>query len=623
MRHDDVIPVLYEMAMTIGGEISLKPLLTRTLQRLLYFTSFPAGFICLDLSPSATAGSACLDAALLAAIGDFQLIKHIGETISLPADLALGPAAREDDRAALFSGLPVSPDRYRAFLRLPITDIGVVILMAPIMPETHLPLTRMFEPIMAHLARAVLLCRHYDQHTSQLIADKRQADQRAEFLALHDSLTGLPNRALLLDRIQQAMAMATHNGQYGALLTLNLDHFKQLNDIYGYETCDKILVETARRLEYCVREGDTVARFGGDEFVLLLWPLSVLKQEAAIQAEAIAQKAQQALLTPYQCDSRGLLATFSIGISLFRAHGDSLESLLKNAETSLYQAKTAGRNTIRFFDPGIQAAMMQRLELEADLLAAIRGNQLELYYQVQADDRNRATGAEALIRWHHPRRGMISPAVFIPLAEENGSIIEMGDWVLAEACRRLQAWQSDPRLGRLELAVNVSAIQFQQHDFTAKVGALLADYPSVSQRLKLELTESVLLNRAEDAIDKIQLLKNQGIRFSLDDFGTGYSSLAYLKRLPLDQLKIDQSFVRDVASDQSAAAITQTIIAMAQTLGLEVIAEGVETREQLALLTHFGCRHYQGYLLSRPLPLGQFEALVASGNPLLQPIDAE
>ena len=463
---------------------------------------------------------------------------------------------------------------------------------------------------MAHLARAIMLCRHHDQYTSQLIADRQQADQRADFLALHDALTRLPNRALLLDRLQQAMAIATHSGQYGALLTLNIDHFKQLNDAYGYEICDQILVETARRLESSVREGDTVARIGGDEFMLLLWPLPTLQESAAMQAEMIAQKIQETLLAPFQLNSHGLLATFSIGISLFRAHGESLESLLKNAETSVYQAKSAGRNSIRFFDPGIQAVIMERLELEADLQNAINRNELELFYQVQVNDQSQITGAEALLRWHHPQRGIVSPAVFIPLAEETGSIIELGDWALRSACRQLQAWQRDPALARLQLAVNVSAIQFQQSDFTSKIQELLTDYQGISSALKLEITESVMLGFAEESIRKIQALKKLGIQFSLDDFGTGYSSLAYLKRLPLDQLKIDQSFVRDITSDPSAAVITRTIIGMAQTLGLAVIAEGLENSDQLALLTHFGCHHFQGYLLSRPVPLLKFEAMV-------------
>ncbi|MDD2740378.1 MAG: bifunctional diguanylate cyclase/phosphodiesterase, partial [Methylomonas lenta] len=505
---------------------------------------------------------------------------------------------------------PATQIQYQAFLRLPIPQLGVVILLAPIMPETTLPLTRMFEPIMAHLARAIVLCRHYDKHTAQLLADKQQATIRADFLALHDTLTGLPNRGLLLDRIQQAMTMGVRDGHYGALLTLNVDHFKQLNDIYGYEACDQILIETARRLPFCVREGDTVARFGGDEFMLLIWPLPTSQSEAGLQAEQIAQKVQQSLNLPYQLNGNSFLASFSIGISLFHAQLDTIESLLKNAETSVHQAKKAGRNTIRFFDPNIQAVIMTRLELGRDLLRALPEKEFELYYQLQADDQRHITGAEVLLRWNHPHRGMVSPAVFIPLAEETGVIVEIGDWVLLTACEQLMAWQQHPQMRHLQLAVNVSAVQFHQVDFVTKVHKVLSKYCAVSSLLKLELTESVVLDSAEQVIQKIQILKNFGLRFSMDDFGTGYSSLSYLKRLPLDQLKIDQSFVRDIVSDPNAGVIIQTIIGMAHNLGLEVIAEGLETEEQLALLIKYGCRNYQGYLLSKPLPIAEFEALL-------------
>jgi diguanylate cyclase (GGDEF)-like protein len=611
VNSDKVIPILYEMAMTIGGEVSLGPLLTRTLQRLLYYTSFPAGFICLDLpSLKKTADAELLTTRLDAAVGDYKLIKHVGQPLALPRSLLVGPATREDDRAELLAAIPAIQGRYQAFLRLPIGKLGALVLIAPKMPETNLPLTQMFEPIMAHLARAIMLCRHYDQHTAQLMADKQQATSRADFLALHDALTGLPNRGLLLDRIQQAMAMGGRNGQHGALLTLNVDHFKQLNDIHGYEACDQFLMETARRLEHCVRDGDTVARFGGDEFMLLIWPLPVLQSEAAIQAEQVAQKVQQSLSMPYRLNGHNFSASFSIGVSLFHAHLDTLESLLKNAESSVQQAKKAGRNTIRFFDPDIQAVIMTRLELEAELLRALPERQFELYYQPQADDWLEVTGAEVLLRWNHPRRGMVSPSVFIPLAEETGAIVEIGDWVLRATCEQLLLWQQHPHMRHLQLAVNVSAVQFHHPDFVAKVCRALAAHGAVASLLKLELTESVVLDSAEQIIQKIQALKNLGLRFSMDDFGTGYSSLAYLKRLPLDQLKIDQSFVRDIVSDPNAAVIIQTIIGMAQNLGLEVIAEGLETEEQLVLLKQYGCRAYQGYLLGKPLPIAAFEALL-------------
>lgn len=615
MNQDQVIPILFEMAMTIGGEISLGSLLTRTLQRLLYYTSFPAGFICLDLPlPEMTRDADSLTLMLDAAVGDYKLIKQIGKSLTLPSQLIQGPAAKLDNQATLLSAIPASRGHYQAFLRLPIAQLGVVILLAPKMPDTNLPLTHMFEPIMAHLARAILLCRHYDQRTAQLMADNQLANIRADFLALHDALTSLPNRGLLLDRIQQAMATGARDGHHGALLTLNVDHFKQLNDIYGYEACDQVLIETARRLEQCIREGDTVARFGGDEFMLLVWPLPASQSEAAILAEQIAQKIQQELNLPYQLNGRKFSATFSIGVCLFQGHLDSLENLLKNAESSVNQAKAAGRNTIRFFDPQIQAVIMIRLELETDLLRALSRNEFQLYYQLQADDQRRVTGAEVLLRWEHPVRGIVSPAVFIPLAEETGAIVEIGKWVLQQACEQLMAWQAHPEWRQLQLAVNVSAVQFHHEDFVSQVSNMVEKYAQIAPLLKLELTESVVLDCAEQVIHKIQLLKDLGLRFSMDDFGTGYSSLAYLKRLPLDQLKIDQSFVRDIASDPSAAVIVQTIIGMAQNLQLDVIAEGLETEDQLALLRQYGCHAYQGYLFGRPVPLAEFERLLQSNR---------
>lgn len=613
MNQAEIIPILYDMAITIGGQMNLGPLLTKTLQRLLYHTSFPAGFISLDLPINSDDGDELIQARIDAAVGDYRLIKCVGETLPLPRKLLLGLAARQGQSEALLSQLPATPGRYDAFLRLPIGELGVVILLAPEMPQTGLPLTFMFDPIMAHLAKAILLCRHHDQYTNQLLADKQQEKSRADFLALHDSLTRVPNRSLLLDRIEQAMAIGSHNGQHGALLTLNIDHFKQLNDIYGYEICDRMLVECARRLETCVRHGDTVARFGGDEFVLLLWPLPTLLAEAALMAEQIALKVQEQLNLPFLLDKHEFQASFSIGISLFQGQLDSLESVLQNAESSVLQAKKAGRNLIRFFNPEMQAVIMERLALEADLLHGLVRDEFELYYQPQTDDSLRITGAEVLLRWKHRQRGMIPPVVFIPLAEETGAIIEIGDWVLESACAQIERWQQDSRFRELHLAVNVSALQFHRADFLAKVSKLIGQYPTSTSRLKLELTESVMLNDAEAVIEKIQALKSLGLQFSIDDFGTGYSSLAYLKRLPLDQLKIDQSFVRDIVSDPSAAVIVQTIVGMAHNLGLEVIAEGVESQQQLDLLDQYGCHAYQGYLMGRPLPLEQFEAALASG----------
>ena len=610
ITHDDVTPVLYDLALTIGNELSLSPLLSRTLQRFLYFTSFPVGFICLDLSYSDTDNSEFLEVELHAAVGDYKLVQHVGEFISLPKALLFGKAAREQGQTELLLHLPVTKKHYHAFLRLPIGHLGVMILIAPVMPDTHLPLTRMFEPIMAHLSRAILLCRSHDKYTAQLLEDKYNANKRADFLALHDGLTNLPNRALLAELIQRAITMMVHHHRYGALITLNVEQFKHLNSVYGYELCDQILIEIAQRLKQCIREEDTVARFSGNEFILLIWPLSDSKKESAIQADTIAQHIRETLLNPYPINTRKILITFSIGISLFHGSDCNLESLLKNAEASVSQAKTKGRNQICFFDSAIQAMILEQMELKIDLQNAIQRNEFELYYQAQANIDNQIIGAETLIRWHHPERGMVSPALFIPIVEETGLIVELGDWILRTVCQQLTIWQHNPKLSQIKLAVNISAVQFEQVDFVNKVCALLSEYQGIAHLLKFELTESIMVNHIKEVIEKIQQLKNLGIEFSLDDFGTGYSSLAYLKQLPLDQLKIDQSFVREITDDINAAVITQTIIGMAQNLRLEVIAEGLETQEQLLLLMQYGCHCYQGYLISRPVPVNAFEELI-------------
>lgn len=609
MNHE-VMPILYEMAMAIGGEISLEPLLTRALQRLLYYTSFPAGFICLDLPAVTEDAEENITATLHAAVGDYKLTKLVGCELSLPKSLLLGPATKADDQSALFASLPTTQPNYRAFLRLPIGKVGVAVLMAPKMPESKLPLTLMFEPIMAFLARSIVLCRHYDDHREQLQIDRQEAIARAEFLTLHDALTHLPNRGLLFDRIHQAMALGSRNGQYGALLTLNIDHFKRMNDVYGYEVCDQILIDTARRLQASVREGDTVARVGNDEFMLLLWPLPTAQHQAAVAAKQIAQNIQAQLGQPYQSNGSTFSINFNIGVSLFRAHLDTLENLLKHAEASVQQAKMAGSNNIRFFDSDIQQQMMLRLEMENDIRSALTQQAFRLHYQLQVDDRESVIGAEVLLRWQHPKRGFVSPAVFVPVAEQIGAIIEIGYWVLQQACKQLRNWQQDPQMRRMQLAVNVSAVQFHRDDFVDTVSRLLDDYGDIVALLKFELTESVVLEGEDAVVEKIRALKKLGIRFSLDDFGTGYSSLAYLKRLPLNQLKIDQSFVRDIGHDANAAIIAQTIVGMANNLGLNVIAEGVETQQQLDLLKQYGCNAYQGYLFAKPLPIDEFEALI-------------
>ncbi|MDD2702038.1 MAG: EAL domain-containing protein [Sideroxydans sp.] len=440
------------------------------------------------------------------------------------------------------------------------------------------------------------------------ITERKQSERDIHQLAFYDSLTQLPNRRLLLDRALQALSVSARSGRYGALMLLDLDDFKKVNDSKGHDVGDQLLCEVARRLRLAVREGDTVARLGGDEFVVVLEELSINSSEAAPQAEAVAEKIRDALNEPYLLEGNRHFSSPSIGVVLYRGHLEAIENLLKYADIAMYQSKQAGRNTIRFYDPAMQAAIDNRLELESELDTALKESQFRLYYQVQVDGMRRPLGAEVLMRWMHPQRGLVSPAQFIPLAEETGQIVAMGMWALRSACLQLKIWQQHAQTRHLTLAVNVSARQFRKTEFVDQVRRVLLETGVRPSLLKLELTESTVLLDVEDTIAKMRELKLLGISFSMDDFGTGYSSLQYLKRLPLDQIKIDQSFVRDIASDPNDAAIVQTIIAMTEALGLNVIAEGVESQEQQEFLELRGCHSFQGYLFGRPVPLEEFEA---------------
>ncbi len=450
---------------------------------------------------------------------------------------------------------------------------------------------------------------NYVASLTDITVSKAAADEIRN-LAFYDTLTGLPNRRLLLDRLRHALTSSARSGNAGALLFIDLDNFKTLNDTLGHDIGDLLLQEAALRLTDCVREGDTVARLGGDEFVVMLKDLSAQPLEAAAQTEAVGEKILATLNQPYQLATHEYHSTSSIGATLFSDAQLEMDELMKQADIAMYQAKKAGRNTLRFFDPQMQDTINARADLEGELRKALENRQFNLYYQIQVDSAGRPMGAETLIRWIHPERGMVSPAQFIPLAEETGLILPIGLWVLGTACAQIKAWQQNELTRELVLAVNVSARQFRQADFVAQVQATVQHHAINPGRLKLELTEGMLLENIGEIIVTMNALKEIGVQFSLDDFGTGYSSLQYLKLLPLDQLKIDQSFVRDIAFDSSDRAIVRTIIAMAHSLGLDVIAEGVETEEQRQLLLSKGCTHFQGYLFSKPVPIAQFEALL-------------
>ena len=446
------------------------------------------------------------------------------------------------------------------------------------------------------------------------ISAHKSAESQIMSLAFYDPLTHLPNRRLLLDRLEQALVTSARHQSRSALLYVDLDNFKTINETLGQSQGDLLLESVAKRLLESVREGDTVARLGGDEFVVLLEDLSLDAMLAATQAEMVGQKVSAALGQPYRLGAAEHHSTASIGITLFgEAPSETLDEPLKRAELAMYQAKAAGRNALRFFEDQMQVVVAARAALEDDLRYALREQQFFLHYQAQVVGDGRLTGAEALLRWRHPQRGMVPPLEFITLAEETGMILPLGQWVLETACQQLAAWAAQAALAHLTLAVNVSAKQFYQADFVTQVLATLARTGANPKRLKLELTESLLVHDVEGIIAKMGALKAHGVGFSLDDFGTGYSSLQYLKRLPLDQLKIDQGFVRNILTDSNDAAIAKMVVALAESLGLTVIAEGVEMQEQKDFLAHLGCHAYQGYFFSRPVALAEFEKYAQPG----------
>lgn len=442
------------------------------------------------------------------------------------------------------------------------------------------------------------------------ISTQKAAEDQAKHLAFFDQLTGLPNRRLLQDRLRHALAYSARSGTGGALLLIDLDNFRTLNETLGHNVGDQLLQRVAKRLEGCVRKSDSVARLGGDEFVVLLEGLSEEPLEAAAQTKIVGDKILTLLNRHYQLEGHLHRSTPSIGVSLFGSHMDTMDELFKQADIAMYQAKKDGRNSLRFFDQQMQDAVNARAFLEAELAKALKSRQFRLFYQVQMDDTRTPVGAEALIRWMHPERGMVFPAEFIPLAEETGLIVPIGQWVLETACAQLAVWQQAELTRNLVLSVNVSSQQFRQPDFVEQVISVVERHQINPEKLKLELTESLLVNDIEETILHMHALKKIGIRFSMDDFGTGYSSLQYLKRLPLDQIKIDQSFVRDIETSSSDNAIVHTIIAMAKSLNMSVIAEGVETKRQRQLILESGCTDYQGYLFGKPVPVEEFDALL-------------
>lgn len=446
------------------------------------------------------------------------------------------------------------------------------------------------------------------------ISARREADLKIQKLAFYDPLTDLPNRLLLYDRLEQALAAAVRDARGGAILLIDLDNFKAINDTWGYDKGDLLLREVAARLQGCVRETDTVARLGGDEFVVLLTSLPPYAEDIAAQARTVGEEILASIGIPYLFDGSEYHTHASIGIARFSDQSESANDLLKQAEIAMYTAKSSGRQTLQFFDTGLQAAVTARAELEADLRQAFVRKEFLLHYQPQINSNGQAIGVEALIRWQSPRCGLVSPAEFIPVCEETGMILTLGQQVLEMACQVLAAWRKNPLLSGLTMAVNVSPRQFKHPDFVKQVRAVLLNNGAHPRQLKLELTESIFVDDMDSVIEKMTMLRSMGVSFSLDDFGTGYSCLSYLKRLPLNQLKIDQSFVRDVLNNVHDAAIVQSVIALGHSFGLEVIAEGVEELAQSEFLAKHGCHTYQGYFFSRPLVLDALENFLERTN---------
>jgi diguanylate cyclase (GGDEF)-like protein/PAS domain S-box-containing protein len=446
------------------------------------------------------------------------------------------------------------------------------------------------------------------------ISRRKAAEEEARYLAFYDALTRLPNRRLLIDRLQQVLANGARSGTTTAVLFVDLDNFKTLNDTQGHAVGDLLLQHVADRLLGSVRAQDTVARLGGDEFVVVLQNLSARAAQAATQARKVGEAILGQLRQPCVLGGRDHHFSASIGVALHCLPSHSVDEVLKQADMAMYRAKDAGRNTLRFFDPGMQQAVNRRALLEREMHEGLRHGQFTLFYQPQVDSQGCVTGAEVLVRWQHPAHGLVPPAEFIPLAEESGLILPLGRWIMKTALHQQARWRGQPGLQHLNLAINVSTRQLLQEDFVAQTIALLQESGADPARIKLELTESFLLQNVDGAAATMRALQTHGLQFSLDDFGTGYSSLNYLKRLPLSQIKIDQGFVRGVLLDAKDASIACTIIMLAGNLGLQVMAEGVETAEHHRFLLAQGCRAFQGYLFGRPMALSQFEQQVCNAG---------
>ena len=450
------------------------------------------------------------------------------------------------------------------------------------------------------------------------ISDRKKSEADIAFMAYHDSLTKLPNRIQLVDHLEQELHRAQRHGYFGAVLFIDLDQFKNINDSLGHPVGDVLLIEIARRLEESIREEDLVARLGGDEFILVLTVLDTDVIVAKNKALEVGEKIRKCLCEPIFHDNMELRVTCSVGAAMFPEDGVSVHELLRFADTAMYQVKASGRNAIAFFSENMASSVRNQLILEGELHRAVEEHQFELMYQPKVDvQTGLLTGAEALLRWHHPERGIVSPVSFIGALESSGLIVELGRWILEEACQKLQLWQ---RLGLwhkgMRLRINISPRQFRHSEFVDEVKAILSQNPLLEDSLDMEVTESVVIGNIDETVAVMRDLRKAGLTFSLDDFGTGYSSISYLKRLPVSTLKIDKSFVRDIRIDRNDRVLVETMASMGRHLGLKVVAEGVEEKEQLQLVREFGCNEYQGFYYGQAIPAGDFEHSLENSSTL-------
>ena len=446
------------------------------------------------------------------------------------------------------------------------------------------------------------------------ISQQKKAQQEIENFAYYDALTGLPNRRLLMDRFQRAVVSSKRAKTFCAMIFIDLDHFKLLNDTKGHDVGDQLLVEVANRIQQAIREGDTVARLSGDEFIIVIENLDTEENSAYKQINDIAQKLLLELNKSYQLDMLEFNTTVSIGVTLFNSDQLSFEDHLRHADTAMYQSKAAGRNTYRVYDQITQDNIERSFTIESTLQQALKESAFYVHYQSIVDVHQKVIAAEILLRWTHPVLGNISPSEFIPIAEKNNQIIRIGHWVLREACEQLKKWESSPKLSKIRISVNISAKQFLYVHFVQELRDVIATTGINPDLLKLELTETAVIDNIDDVIHKINLLKEIGVRIALDDFGMGHSSLVYLKKLPVTQIKIDQSFVNDLLTDSNDAAIIQMILAIGKAIQCNIVAEGVEQLEQFKTLKKFGCLYFQGYYFSKPIPATDFEKMVEQSN---------